>query len=495
VIKIRCQPYTFRVYVMSILSALTLLLAACQGPISTGAARPTPTKTAAAPGPTATTARTRRALPSDTPKPTPTSTRLPHLSIGAEKLRGLQIRFWHPWSGLPGREMASLVDEFNQTNPWGIHVLAAEPGSSAALYAQVSASLADGSSPQVVAAPSEAIFTWAERSGVVIDLQDYLLDEQWGLSEAQAGAFFPLFWQQELLQGRRLAIPALRTAGVLLYNASWAEELGFGQPPAAPEDFQAQACAAARSMLQDNSPLNDGTGGWIVDTQALSLLGWLGGFGVQRFTGPSGRFEFNTAAGREGFSYLRSLFDQSCAWNSRLPQPYEYFANRQALFYSATLADILLQQRAMQHLNNTDRWSVLGYPAQQGQPVVFTSGQSYALLAASAEQQLAGWLFIRWLAQPEPQARLVRASGSWPVSQSALDLLADYQAAHTQWSETLPFIQTARPAPQSAGWRVAQNVLEDAAWQLFQANVKLEQVPAILQQLDATIPEILLHTP
>jgi len=469
---------------------LPLLLTACQGvtvfPI------PSPTVPSS---PTASRTRQPRPTQTSVPDAIPTITRLPHLQIGPQELSGVKVQFWYMLSGLPGQEMARMVDEFNQSNEWGIQIVAQDLESRAALFQRMVDSFTVGGTPQVVLAPGEDILAWNERLGEVINLEDYLQDGQWGMSESQAATFARVFWEQGWLKDRRLSLPALRTAGVLLYNQSWAKELGFDQPPMTPQEFQSQACAAGKSLLEDKDPYNNGLGGWITDHQALEVLGWLAGFGMRDFVDSSGRFTFSTPAGQEAFTYLRTLFDQGCAWNSRDPQPYEYFAGRQALIYSGTLEDLLIQQRTMERWKSPDQWLVLPYPSQNRQPIIFTSGQDYALLAASPEQQLAGWLWIRWLVQPEQLARLVRVTGSWPVSTTAADLLVDYQAEHTQWAETLNWIPESIAVPKQGSWGVVQNVLEDAAWQVFQANIKVEQVPDILHQLDATIPDVVKHAP
>ena len=68
--------------------------------------------------------------------------------------------------------------------------------------------------------------------------------------------------------GKRLGIPAERSARFLLYDASWAHDLGFNSAPATADDFRQQACAAHAAMLKDQDRSNDGMGGWLVDTQA-----------------------------------------------------------------------------------------------------------------------------------------------------------------------------------------------------------------------------------
>ena len=62
---------------------------------------------------------------------------------------------------------------------------------------------------------------------------------------------------------------------ILLWNETWAGELGFDSAPDAPEDFKQQACRAQQAMLKDDSAQNDFMGGWLVDTEPMTAYAWL----------------------------------------------------------------------------------------------------------------------------------------------------------------------------------------------------------------------------
>jgi len=79
-----------------------------------------------------------------------------------------------------------------------------------------------------------------------------------------------VFWSQDTIGGRRLGMPAERSARFLLYNVSWARELGFNTPPSNADDLQLQACHAHQAMLTDTDRSNDGQGGWLVDTNSTT---------------------------------------------------------------------------------------------------------------------------------------------------------------------------------------------------------------------------------
>ena len=123
------------------------------------------------------------------------------------------------------------------------------------------------------------------------------------------------------------------------------------------------------------------------------------------------------------------------------------------------------------------------------------NGPSYAVFKSNPKQQLAAWLFIRWLTLPRYQARLINTSGYLPVSQSAIEMLQNYGRLNPQWDQALALIPLAYPAPKLASWRLASTILQDAGWQIFHQPPTPIPVPTILQQLDETIPQIVNGTP
>ena len=48
--------------------------------------------------------------------------------MDAAKLDDVQIRFLHPWTGETGQMVTQMIDQFNQTNQWGIFVIEVAAG-------------------------------------------------------------------------------------------------------------------------------------------------------------------------------------------------------------------------------------------------------------------------------------------------------------------------------------------------------------------------------
>jgi multiple sugar transport system substrate-binding protein len=472
-------------------SLIFVVLAACQpvphqlGPGSTQTARPTTLL-----------ARTAAASPSPSTRPsrTPTSAILNQASLG--DLKGIHVQFWYPFLGKTADQFAALAARFNQENTWGIWVDGRALGNPSELSRQVEAALPGSSSPGagelpdlVIANPEQAL-RWQVLSPVLVDLTGYLSDPAVGLSAQERGDFALPFWNLGLSDGKQVGLPALGSVQVLFYNQTWAKELGFNQPPATTEEFRQQACKAALANRQDGSIENDGTGGWLISSDGMTMLEWLAAFGASIDPAPGQAYTFNTPQAAAAFTFLKDLVSHNCAWLGLDPQPYTYFATRRALFYSGSLEDIPAQEAASAQQASKDAWTVIPMPGSAGQPVVITFGQTYHLVASTPARQLAAWLFLRWMVAPDVQAQLVRVTGAYPLRGAELTLLADYRHDHPQWGAVWPFASFAHIPPVQASWVQVSSVLEDASQQLFQPETTPDQIPAMLAEMDAMALEL-----
>jgi len=204
--------------------------------------------------------------------------------------------------------------------------------------------------------------------------------------------------------------------------------------------------------------------------------------------------KFNTTPVANAFTFLRKLLESACAWVSPTTA-LDAFNRRQALFISGTLEDLLSQEKIQKLAKNSDDWSILPYPSENNSPSVYVSGLDGAILNGKPAEQLAGWLYLRWLLLPRSQAALAAAGATLPVRSSALALMADFARLHPQWSTATGLVTQFKPAPQIPQWRIAHRVLEDAAWQVFQPYVPATRIPGILAEIDSTLQELLQRQP
>jgi len=428
--------------------------------------------------------------PKNTPTPdgrTPTPTKMPEIKVDLQSLDGLQITFLHPWSAETGRMMDILVDEFNQSNEWGIHVITQEPGSTGMVIQTLRGDDQSGKPINVSTVPIHEWLYQDQNQRAVVDLNPYVYSNDYGFTKEQVLDFSPAFWKENLVDGKLFAIPAQQNGAVLFYNTTWAAELGYAELPKSPAAMRLQLCAANATFRKDADRLNDGLGGWIVSTDADTLFSWLQGFETLDLSEP---LETLTSKnGEAAFRFLYGLQKDACAWTGRMPESYDYFATRQALSYSGTTQDIPPQMAAFERADNTDEWKVISYPAN-GAPFLITDGLSFGVFESDDEHQLASWLFIKWLSQPVNQARLLQTTASLPLGSEVMSEIQGFGQEHPQWLEAVTQLPQPAPLPAQSNGGIIRTVLGDAGVFLFKPEFTLEQVPELFTILDQTIQEL-----
>lgn len=435
-------------------------------------------------------------LPTSTPEPDATSAPEPtltatqaaesRLGIETEALNGLTVDVWHPWYGAPASLFDSQVAEFNSTNTWGVEVQARSFQNFTELYEQASAAVHGPDRPDVVVGLPEYAVDWHAQEAVV-DLNPYVSDPLYGLSGAEIADFPSVFWEQDQFGELRLGMPAQRTARLLLYNQTWAGELGYESPPVTAQEFREQACKANLSMRADSDPQNDGRGGWLIDTHPITALSWLLAFGGG--AQEEGGFRFLTPQNIEAARFVKGLSEDGCAWKTQNLEPLTRFVDRSALFATASLDDLPDLARAFAGAGSSDDWTVLPFPGAESS-VMVTYGSSYILFDSQEADQLAAWLFVRWLLLPENQADWVNSGGMFPLQASTMSLLGDYAAGHPGWAEAVKLLPKGRPTPQLAAWRTVRVALGDGFSFMFRVDTPVGQVPSILAQLDAIVTDL-----
>ncbi len=117
-------------------------------------------------------------------------------------------------------------------------------------------------------------------------------------------------------------------------------------------------------------------------------------------------------------------------------------------------------------------------------------GASYILFTSDDADQLAAWLFVRWLLSPENQADWVNSAGLFPLQAATMGLLTDYAAGHPAWVDAVKLLPQGRTTPQLAAWRTVRVALGDGFNFMFRVDTPVGQVPAILSQLDAIVTDL-----
>jgi ABC-type glycerol-3-phosphate transport system substrate-binding protein len=422
---------------------------------------------------------------------TPTTTPTPKPTAPPDALKGTEIKFWHPWIDENARVIEALVSEFNRTNEWGILVKVEKLGGTADLNDKIRANLVAGDLPALTIASREQLLSWKAHSGRLVDFSPMIKSARYG-DPSLVGEVAPVFWEQGKLKDGTQAVPLLYDMTLMFYNQGWAKELGYDQAPQTLAEFEDQACAAARLKNQSRDKVDFGTGGWLTNSRAETTMSWLLAFNARDYySSDKGQYYFENEAVTDVFKYLRKLSDKGCAWTGRNPLPYDYFAARQALYYTGQLADIFVQDHVQRRDKKADSWTVIPFPPVKDKAAVYVNGLYLTGFSGDAAQETAAWLFSRWLLEPHNQAQLVESSKLLPVRKSAEGQLTKLYNLYPQFAKAAAWGELYDTGPMSMSWYAARPVLDDASWQLYQAGITLDQIPELLTQLDQTIADLL----
>ena len=297
----RDTPTIFsRLLALSLLLFATFLGAACN-------AQPSPTATPASATPEFNPTSTSIPVTS-TPTPTITPQPTSSLDVKAADLSDITLKFWHPWAGDTEKAIQESIGEFNDSNPYGIAVEAISQGDLNSLYEKIDNAETDANLPNLAVAANYQVQTYISGGKPVAGLDTYVSDPEWGFTVEELADFNQLFLQQDVKEGSRFGLPAVRTAHLMYYNTSWAEELGFSSAPRTPEEFATQVCAAAQANQTNEDLDDDGTGGWLINTDPSGILSWLYAFDSSVLLPNEAGYRFNT----------RNLRRRCCSWKNYL---------------------------------------------------------------------------------------------------------------------------------------------------------------------------------
>lgn len=436
-----------KVLIVCILLALLLSLAtACKKSDEKPPQTPKTTTEAATPAPGETT--TPESTPdAQTPK-TPPATLTPPPPYDVARYGyletldpgGQEVLFWHPYTGAREELMLTLIDEFNRANEWGITVVGETWGSYDAVQQQLAAGMAAQTLPSLAVASPDHAAGYAAQDALVA-LEPYLESPRWGYSAEEWADFFPGALAADVLPhfGARYGWPHYRTLDVLYYNADWLAELGYTGPPETWEQFEEMACKAVKKSFSKAVGRAKGLG-YVYVADAPHFADFVISRGGSMLKADGTAYTFNAQAGADALTFWQSLATQGCA--APAAEPYDdqaAFGAGRALFTLSPVTWLPYYRQAVDE-GAQFAWGVSTLPAGEGRPRVHISGASQVIFARAPEEQLATWLFLRWLSEPAQQATWAGATGFFPTRRSASGLMMPYMQENPLYLAAFDFM-------------------------------------------------------
>jgi len=475
------QTNVFQLQILRIILTAFLIGSAVSACIPLHLPSATPTATAST-----TPMATRTLLPTLTPSPTSA------IQLSEEQLRGVTIRFWHPYSGELGATLDQLAGEFSRQNQWNLSVVSESVNGIDSLEERMKTALDQETLPNLVIAPLYQALEWNQSRPLLVDWTVYSEDVLWGVPPLERELFYPNVWEASVVQGQRWGIPARRVAQLLLYNASWANELGFKAAPKTSTEFQQQACAVRSDGGHNDS---NGSRGYLFTHDYPTIFGWFMAFGAQITRSGEESYQFKSAEVQSAMVFLRKLFEQACTLNVSDLDPIDAFVQRKALFVPGSSAQLQLVEQAMENARNQDRWTVLPFPTANGEGSTVLYGTDYLLLRSSKREELATWLFVRWLLEKENQQRLAVETLALPLRRDVGEALQNEMNVPPGYRAAIEYLPLGVNEPLWASWDKVRWAVGDSSRQLVAWYFTLEQMPSLLELLDKTAADLRARQP
>ena len=401
-------------------------------------------------------------------------------------LSGTTVTFWHVYGEGDSRKAVidAVVADFNATNEYGITVEALDQGQYNDVLDKVNAGLTSGDLPVIAQAYTSSYLNW-DTVGAVADLAPFVTDPDYGLTQEELDSIYPgAFADGMTVDGRRLAWPMSQSANVMVYNYTWAEELGFTAPPTNTAELKEQLCAAAAANASDDNPDNDGTGGMVWYPSASNYLSFVYAFGGTELNDAGDAYDFTSQPWIDAALFISELKAEGCTFETEsYPNPEQ--ANRLALVTLSSTAGLPYYAAAFEDANNDDDWGFLPFVGPAGETAADSFTQSVGVLKSTPEQELAAWLFIKFMTKAENQAKWIEASGYLPTLSTTESFLEDYIAGEPRYQSALDLASAGTAEPQTfPAWASVRRAVDTAAAQLYTPDLTADAAMAILEQLN-----------
>jgi multiple sugar transport system substrate-binding protein len=346
-----------------------------------------------------------------------------HGDLEALDPSGALVVYWHTLTGADEDRLLEMIDDFNTTNEWGITVVGEYQGELKTIYDKVLDGLPTGQLPSLVMTDNSTAAAYAAHD-VAVPLSPYFASRNWGFTPTERDDLFPSALASDRLPQFRdqlYSFPSCRSLQVMYYNVDWLKELGFDGPPQTWEGFREMACAASKPI--------DGLYGFELGMDSSVFNSLLATQDAPLFNTGGTAYTLGGEQGRSVLQFLQNLISDGCiTWETEEGHLEDFGAGR-ILFIIDSTNELANLEHLITEGANFD-WALAELPYTIKDPLVAVEGVSTTIVRTTPKEQLAGWLFVKWLGEPEQQARWAQHAGCFPTRRSAFEEMETYLEEH-----------------------------------------------------------------
>ena len=372
---------------------------------------------------------------------------------------GQEIVYWYQHTREREKELQTMITHFNQSNPYDISVKGEFAGSYKDIYNKMVVGIQTDVLPNItVAYQNQAVAYY--RDGGIVDITPYMDSSKWGLKPDDRKDFVESFLSHDFINGVQIGFPPNRSIEVLYYNANWLQEIGFDHPPRTWDQFAA-LCSIAKERPFSLNVNKKRSIGFLIEADASRLASMVFSRGGNLTDIENKLYSFDSMEMRSSLVWLRKwIVDGSVELLSEKYADQAEFAAGQVLFMLGSSSGLPFVESAVRDGFDFE-WNVTHLPHTTHSPKVNVYGASISLCKSSASKQLASWLFLKWLTEPEQQARWVRASNYFPVRRSTADRLTDYFKENPQYKSAYSLLEFGKSEPTISSYQQVRKKMQE----------------------------------
>lgn len=366
----------------------------------------------------------------------------------------VEVTIWHQYSDQYEVWFQEKADEFHQQNPEITIKLQYQPADQ--YEAKVMAAAKAQDMPSMVHSAAANMTSYIHE-GALVNLDDFIYDETVGYEDFDGRINAGLNQMYVPWDNQRFAMPLFLGGNVFFYNKTMFDELEL-DPPKTWSEVESIAAAVSEKIGKP------GFGFQIMVDGYLEMLTQAGGEAINL---ENKAITFDSDIAKKKISWYKELMDKKIA---RLVGDDKHFTTP---FANGDVGCYVALSGNWGYLVNAvgDKFELGAAPLPQEGPKAFVSLSEpvFAIARTNPQEELASWLFLRFLLSPEINAECGPVFGALPASNVALE-----QPIFQDFMETNPVVQAVYAQkeaygymPTVTGWYEIRKSLDKALEEIF----------------------------
>ncbi len=369
------------------------------------------------------------------------------------------IEYWHRSGGDTTAMWVTLSELFNAEFGDQVTVTPVFQTGIQELNQKIRAAAAGGGLPGATMGDDYDITQYAFND-LIAPLDEYINDLEVGFTAEELADFLPEQLNRhklDIYDGQTMAFPQAFSCFTTWWNVEALEAAGFEAPPATWTEFPAMARAIGEA--------NPGMTAWTLTSAGDRFISVLKTYGVEWLKEGGQEANFDAPEALEIMTWWKELSDEGLLVVTT--------ENAGEIFRASGSAFLMDSSAGISSMSLVTDFTWNGGLPPQGpnvsSPRTETYGPVNAIPRGTPEQQLAGWLWIKWLTSVESLARWIPQTSYFPAVKSVVDspelasFYEEYPVAQRLYAEVAPLASILAPSPalsEVRGTITANNINE-----------------------------------